>query len=170
MNTPVLSSTFLLTILLMVGLFFFIRASIKERIEEIQIITEETKESLLEKLRVYFDRRAYKVIESESDRLIFEGFVRPSWFLAIFLSVLAAIGFLCLALVLTYLFPKIGIFAIALTIVAPLAGYFYWKGAARTEKVSIKIETEATDKNRILVQGHRDELIQLKRAFPFATQ
>ncbi|MGK7924600.1 MAG: cofactor assembly of complex C subunit B [Spirulina sp.] len=170
MNTSVLSSTFLLTLLLMVGLFFFIRASIKERIEEIQIITEETQESVFEKLQTYFDRRAYQVIESDSDRLTFEGFVRPSWFLAIFLSILAAIGLLCLALVLTYLIPALGNISIALVIVAPLAGYFYWKGAGRVEKVSIKIETEETHKNRVLVQGHRDELIQLKRAFPFATQ
>ncbi|MBP0020153.1 MAG: cofactor assembly of complex C subunit B [Cyanobacteria bacterium SBLK] len=169
MNSPVLSSTFLLTLLLMVGLFFFIRASVKERIEEIQLITEETKESLFNQLQGYFDSRAYKVTESESDRLIFEGFVRPSWFLAIFLSVLAAIGLLCLALVLTYLLPAIGYFSIALIIFSPLAGYFYWQGAGRIEKVSIKIEAEATNKNRVLVQGHRDELIQLKRAFPFAT-
>lgn len=170
MTNSVLSSTFLLTLLLMVGLFFFIRASIKERIEEIQIITIETKESLLEKLQAYFDRRAYKVTESESDRLTFEGFVRPSWFLAIFLSALAAIGLLCLALVITYLLPAIGKFSLALIIISPLAGYFYWKGAGRIEKVSIKIETEETDKNRVLIQGHRDELIQLKRAVPFATQ
>ncbi|WP_204103935.1 MULTISPECIES: cofactor assembly of complex C subunit B [Spirulina sp. CCY15215] len=170
MNTAVLSSTFFLTLLLAIGLFFFIRASVKERIEEIQLFTEETRESLLEKLQTYFDRRAYKVTASESDRLTFEGFVRPSWFLAIFLSVLAAIGLLSLALVFAYLFPAIGNFFIGLVIIAPLAGYFYWKGAGRVEQVLIKIETEATNKNRILVRGHRDELIQLKRTFPFATQ
>ena len=170
MNSPVLSSTLFLTLLLTIGLFFFIRASIKERIEEIQLITEENKESLASQLQTYFDNRAYKVTESDSDRLIFEGFVRPSWFLAIFLSILAAIGLLCLALVVTYLVPAIGYFSSALAIFSPLAGYFYWKGAGRVEKVSIKIETEEMNKNRVLVQGHRDELIQLKRAFPFATQ
>ena len=88
MNTPVLSSTFFLTLLLMVGLFFFIRASVKVRTEQVLLISEVPKTSLLEQLKDYFKQRAYNVTSSDAaqDTMTFEGLVRPSWFLAIFLS------------------------------------------------------------------------------------
>ncbi|MEQ8754914.1 MAG: cofactor assembly of complex C subunit B, partial [Coleofasciculus sp. G1-WW12-02] len=41
MSTPILSSTFLLTLLLAVGLFFFIRASVKDRTQKVQLIAQE---------------------------------------------------------------------------------------------------------------------------------
>jgi hypothetical protein len=61
MDTPVLSSTFFLTLLLMVGLFFFIRGSVKERIEQRVYLTSTSDDQLLEQLRDYFDRRSYQV-------------------------------------------------------------------------------------------------------------
>jgi uncharacterized membrane protein len=108
-NTAVLSSTFLLTLLLAVGLLFFIRASVKDRIQQVQLIAEEPEESLLSRLQQYFDQRAYRVaaVDAATNQVIFQGFVRPSWFLAIFLTVLAACGILCLSLVLSMLYPTV---------------------------------------------------------------
>ncbi|HSF73309.1 MAG TPA: cofactor assembly of complex C subunit B, partial [Microcoleus sp.] len=47
MNTAVLPSTFVLTLLLAVGLFFFIKASVKDRIEQVKLASESAQESLL---------------------------------------------------------------------------------------------------------------------------
>ena len=105
MDTTILSSTFLLTLLLAVGLFFFIRASVKDRTQQVQLIASEPEESLLARLQHYFEQRAYRVadVDAATRQVIFQGFVRPSWFLAIFLTVLAACGILCLSLVLSFL-------------------------------------------------------------------
>jgi hypothetical protein len=169
-NTAVLSSTFLLTLLLAVGLLFFIRASVKDRIQQVQLIAEEPEESLLSRLQQYFDQRAYRVaaVDAATNQVIFQGFVRPSWFLAIFLTVLAACGILCLSLVLSMLYPTFASFFLALVLLAPSAGIFYWKKAGRSEQVSLKVEAgptqETTRQSLITVTAHRDELAQLQQA------
>ncbi|NJN23955.1 MAG: cofactor assembly of complex C subunit B [Acaryochloridaceae cyanobacterium RL_2_7] len=48
----VLPSTLLLTLLLMVGLFFFIRASTKDRTELMEWVTEDAGESVLKSSRI----------------------------------------------------------------------------------------------------------------------
>ncbi|NEQ63648.1 MAG: cofactor assembly of complex C subunit B, partial [Moorea sp. SIO4A1] len=103
MNTTILASTLWLTLLLAVGLFFFIRASVKDRIQQVKLASPETEESLLNQLKQYFYQRAYQVaaVDAATNQVTFQGIVRPSWFLAIFLTVLAACGILCLSLVLS---------------------------------------------------------------------
>ena len=170
MNTTVLSSTFLLTLLLAVGLFFFIRASAKDRTQQVQLITEQPEESLLAQLQQYFDNRAYHVaaVDAAQNQVTFQGFVRPSWFLAIFLSLLAFCGFLCLALVLAMLFPNLAKVFLGLVLLSPAAGVFYWKKAGRKEQVSLKVEALASEatgtKSLITVTAHRDELAALQEA------
>jgi hypothetical protein len=168
-NTPILSSTFMLTLLLMVGLFFFIRASVKDRTQQIELVAEESEESLLEQLEIYFRDRAYRLaaVDAEKERVIFEGMVRPSWFLAIFLSVLAAFGLLCFALVLSYLYPALTNGFLFLVALAPAAGVFYWKGAKKLEKVAIGFHSLDGQKPKTvaIVTAHRDELAQLQQAF-----
>ncbi|MEM8778734.1 MAG: cofactor assembly of complex C subunit B, partial [Cyanobacteria bacterium P01_G01_bin.49] len=84
MNTSILPSTFFLTLLLMVGLFFFIRASVKERTQQVKLMAQMSKTSILDQLQTYFNQRAYTMtsVDSEEEKIIFEGFVQPSWFLA----------------------------------------------------------------------------------------
>lgn len=187
MQTPILSSTFFLTVLLLIGLVFFIRASTKDRIEVAQLITHHEQEHVLEQLQRYFSERAYRLVEADPNRdlVTFEGFVRPSWFLAIFLSALAAVGLLCLSLVLTYLFPETSPALLAVVLLSPGAGVFYWKRSARLEQVSLRVEalgesslkydqsvasnadaddSSASAKTGILVRGHRDELTELQRS------
>lgn len=170
MNTAILSSTFLLTLLLAVGLFFFIRASVKDRIQQVQLIAEEPEESLLTRLQYYFDQRAYRVaaVDAATNQIIFQGFVRPSWFLAIFLTVLAACGILCLSLVLSMLYPSFGTVFLGLVLLAPGAGVFYWKKAGRSEQVFLKVEAVPTQesgiRSLITVTAHRDELAELQQA------
>ena len=174
MNTTILSSTFLLTILLSVGLFFFIKASVKDRTEVVELVSKQPQESLMAQLQQYFTQRAYRVaaVDAGLNQVIFQGFVRPSWFLAIFLSLLAAVGLFCLVLVLSFLFPQTAGVFFGLELLAPLAGLFYWQKAGRTEQVSLKFEDAQSQDtqapaSRITVTGHRDELASLKMAFRF---
>ncbi|MEH2326564.1 MAG: cofactor assembly of complex C subunit B [Nostoc sp.] len=168
MDTAILPSTFLLTLLLSVGLFFFIRASTKDRIETAQLVSEQDEAALMSQLKEYFRSRSYRVVEvdREQNKVIFEGNVRPSWFLAIFLTLLAASGIVCLSLVVYLLFPNLSTFVLPMVLLSPLSGLFYWKKSGRLEKVSLKVETtqsEQTSSSKITVVAHRDELYELQR-------
>jgi Cofactor assembly of complex C subunit B len=117
---------------------------------------------LLPRLEAYFADRAYRIasVDPATEIVTFEGLVRPSVFLTVLLTGLAAIGALSLALVLSMLLPAIGNLFLALLIVAPLAGWFYWVGSSRTEQVRLKVETSAAapSSTSIRISGHRDEL------------
>jgi len=171
MTSSVLISTFLLTVLLAVGLFFFIRASIKDRTQTAKLISEKSQDSVLLQLQQYFTNRSYQVTQTNDERsqVLLEGFVRPSVFLAGFLTVLAAIGFLCLALVLSVVFPPFTLIWMGIILFAPLAGVFYWRGAGRPEKVLLKIEPNSIgidgSVSVVTVTAHRDELSALQRVF-----
>ncbi|KPQ37036.1 MAG: Protein of unknown function (DUF3529) [Phormidesmis priestleyi Ana] len=108
------------------------------------------------------------------------GMVSPSVFLAVFLSVLAAVGFTCLSLVVATLFPSWGGWLLALVAASPLAGVFYWKKSNRPETVIFRVDAldmpsgsdgvqtpPNTQKwcSKLTVKGHRDELADLERAF-----
>ncbi|MGB7441485.1 MAG: cofactor assembly of complex C subunit B [Coleofasciculaceae cyanobacterium] len=169
MNTATLPSIFLITLLLAVGLFFFIRASVKDRTEQVKLLATEPEESLVRRLQEYFDQRAYRVttVDSSVRQVTFQGYVRPSWFLAIFLTLLAACGIMCLSLVLSLLYPRLTSVFLGLVLLAPAAGVFYWQKAGRTEQVSLKVEElptqEAGIHSLVTVTGHRDELTQLRQ-------
>jgi Cofactor assembly of complex C subunit B len=173
-NTSTLASTLFLTVLMLIGLFFFIRASTKDRIEVARLVTEQPESSLLEQLQQYFVDRAYRIVavDATQNQVTFEGFVRPSVFLAIFLSVLAAAGTLCLSLVLSLLLPRWSQIFPGLALLSPAAGIFYWKKSARPEQVSLRIETRQLSNSKqgdrpaqsiLTVTAHRDELAELQR-------
>ncbi|BAY23034.1 hypothetical protein NIES2100_27980 [Calothrix sp. NIES-2100] len=169
MDTAILPSTFLLTLLLSVGLFFFIRASTKERTKTAQLISEEDEATLMPQLKEYFRGRSYRVaaVDREQNQVTFEGFVKPSWFLAVFLTLLAFTGLICLSLVLSMLFPSLSTIFLGLLLLSPMSGIYYWKKAGRLEKVSLKMETilnQQHSSSKITVTAHRDELIELQKA------
>jgi len=170
MDTTVLSSTFTIALLMAIGLFFFIKASVKERIEQIKFASPRAQESLLTQLQEYFASRAYRVaaVDAPNYQVTFEGFVRPSWFLAIFLTLLSAGGTLSLGLLLGMLVPQPGQIFLALVLLSPLAGIFYWKKAGRFEQVSLKLESVAESgsqtKSVVTVRAHRDELAAMEKA------
>lgn len=134
-----------------------------------QWMIAEPEDSFLGKLQAYFLERAYRVsrVEPEHHQIIFEGIVRPSAFLAIFLTSLAAIGILCLTLVLSMLFPTWSRAFVGLVVLAPIAGIFYWKKAGRQEQVFLRIETitqsNQSTQTKLTVTAHRDELAELQR-------
>jgi hypothetical protein len=162
MNNPVLTSTFILTILLAIGLFFFIRASTKDRIEQTTLESSDSEAVLLPQIDAYFTDRAYKIasVDRDTEIVTFEGIVRPSIFLTVLLTGLAAVGAMCLALVLSMVLPDAGQVLFGLLLVAPLAGWFYWQGSSRTEQVRLKVQSpgDPPATTTIKISGHRDEL------------
>ena len=168
MNSTILASTLLLTLLSCVGLFFFIRASTKDRTQQVKFVSDSSETSLMTQLQQYMQQRSYQVtrVDAENNSVTFEGFVRPSVFLAIFLSILAAVGFLCLALVWSILFPSWSLVFLSLVFLSPAAGIFYWKKAARNEQVSLKLENTSSDRqqSQVTVIAHRDEVIEMARS------
>ena len=156
----------------MIGLPFFIRASIKDRTEQIQLPTSESEEVFLPKLQSYFLDRAYRVaaLDKEKNQVTFEGFVQPSVFLAIFLSLIAGLGLFCLILILCFFYPALSRFFWLLLSFAPLAGVFYWRKAGRLEKVLLSVEPNmglSNHKNIIKLTGHRDELRLIQQTISF---
>jgi hypothetical protein len=163
-NLPIISSTFFLTLLMMIGLFFFIRASVKDRTREIQLFPTESEDVLLKKLQEYFEARAYQLtaVDKENKQVTFRGFVQPSLFLAVLLTLLAVVGLSCLALVLLLLFPQVKNLFWLLVLLAPLAGIFYWRKAGRWEEILLQVIAKTDSSNLVRVTAHRDELIQLQ--------
>lgn len=174
MTQPVIASTLLLTVLLMIGLLFFIRASVKDRTQEVRLLSDRSEDSLLSQLRSYFGQRSYRVatIDATHNQVTFEGEVRPSVFLAVFLSLLASIGVLCFVLVLSMVLPDWSNFWFGLLLLSPLAGVFYWKGAGRVEQVLLRVEPspDAASKSVIIVKAHRDELAELQRSLELKSE
>ncbi len=170
---------------MVIGLVFFIRASTKDRIEVAQFGSTQSAEPLQQAVMDYFQSRAYRQIEptledakgkkqpvvaalKDDAAVTVAGLVSPSWFMAVFLSTLAAVGFACLALVMATLFPGWGWVMFGLVAASPLAGVFYWRKSSRPEKVVFRVETEteATEDfvSKLTVKGHRDELAELRNA------
>ena len=168
MNIITLPSTLILSLLLAVGLFFFVRASTKERLQSLELIGKQDENTLINQLQEYFQARSYRVaaVDRKQNQVIFEGFVKPSWFLAIFLSTLSAIGILCLSLVMSSLFPKLIWLFFGMIVLSPMSGIFYWKKAGKLEKVMLKLSTQDNKpyySSKITVIAHRDELIELQK-------
>jgi hypothetical protein len=171
MDTAILPSTFVLTLLLAVGLFFFIRASTKDRTETVKLLSDQEEAVFMPQLQEYFRSRSYQVAEVDHERnqVTFEGFVKPSIFLAAFLTLLASVGLICLSLVFALMLPEFGNIFFGLVLFAPLSGLFYWQKAGRVEKVLLKLEPQANQQesfSKITVVAHRDELIELKKVLP----
>ncbi|MGD1943125.1 MAG: cofactor assembly of complex C subunit B [Leptolyngbyaceae cyanobacterium] len=161
-----------LTVVLAIGLVFFIRASTKDRFDKESYSTEMDDIALLETLQQYFANRAYQVTAAnpESGSISLKGKVGASIFMAIFLGSLAGIGFACLALVLAIAYPQLGYWPYGLLILSPLASWFYWRGSTRVEQVDFQVTSVGDSTTRGLeqsgaqlrVSAHRDELAVLE--------
>ncbi len=162
-----------MTVLTFIGLLFFIRASVKDRIKQIKFIPSESEEIVLSKLQKYFEQRSYQIVnvDTQQQTVTFQGFVRPSWFLTVLLTALAGLGLSCMALVLSSLYPSWSYWSWLLILaLAPIAGLFYWRNASRWEKIFLAVESEVDGADSIVVTAHRDELIQLQRNLSLPTK
>lgn len=169
MGDSVINSTLFLTVLMTIGQMFFIRASVKDRTETVRLSGQQPPELLLDQLKKYFTDRSYRVTTVDADRNLVNlvGNVRPSRFLAFYLSGLAFFGTLCLVLILNVIAPDWSTLWWIVLSLSPFAGVFYWKKAGRSESVSFLLEDSTSGDSDakvtvIKVQAHRDEVESLR--------
>ena len=162
-----LNSTLLLTILLGIGLFFFLRASSKDRTTIIEVSSSQQPLTVLDVLCEWLILRGWKQIGGDFDQriLIFKGQVVSSKSLAVFLGILGGFGSCALGLVITQLYPVLGWWPILLGLIGgPLSGMIYFKKSAREEKFELRLISNDNSEEMTLIRlrAHRDELISLE--------
>ena len=160
------SSILLLTILLAIGLVFFLRAASKDRTTVVDLSSPLPPLEVLDVLTNWLEERGWKRDGGDVDRQVlrFNGSVSSSQGLAIFLSILGGLGASCLGLVLSQLFPLLGYWPLLLSIVgAPIAGFVYQKRSKRIESLELRLLSSVEDIGSSLrVRAHRDELIAIE--------
>ena len=164
-----LNSTLVLTILLAIGLFFFLRASSKDRTTVVEITSSQKPVIVLDVMYEWLNLRGWKQTGGDFDQriLIFKGQVVSSRFLAIFLGLLGGFGSCALGLVIIQIYPTLGWWPILLGLIGgPLSGMIYFKNSAREEKFELRLISNSDDEERtsMRLRAHRDELISLENA------
>ncbi|MFS8894683.1 cofactor assembly of complex C subunit B [Synechococcus sp. O70.2] len=153
-------STLALTLLLGIGLFFFLRASGRDRSETRFYSSSRSLEEMGSLLRKHLEGRAYRLQFADAEGIAtFVGQARPSVGLAVFLTGLAGVGLACLALVLSLLEPSWRAWPWTLVLAAPWAGWYYWRRNYRLERLRLKLqEADPPPGSLLWVEGQRDEL------------
>ena len=161
-----LNSTLLLTILLAIGLFFFLRASSKDRTTTVEISSSQQPIKVLNSLYEWLNLRGWKQTGGDFEKriLIFKGQVVSSKFLAVFLGFLGGFGSFALGLVIIQLYPESGWWPFLSGFIGgPLSGIIYYKKSAREEKFELRlINEDDTNSTLMRLRAHRDELISLE--------
>ena len=162
-----LDSTLFLTILLGIGLFFFLRASSKDRTTVVEITSSQKPLEVLNVMCEWLNLRGWKQTGGDFDQriLIFKGQVVSSKLLAIFLSLLGGFGSCALGLVIIQIYPNLGWWPILFGLIGgPLSGMIYLKKSAREEKFELRLinKDNNTELTAIRLRAHRDELISLE--------
>lgn len=153
-------STLTLTALLAIGLFFFLRASGKDRVETRFYFSSRRLEEMGSALREHLQGRAYRLQATDAEGIAtFTGQAQPSAGLAAFLTGLAGLGLACLALVLHTLEPQWGGWPWMLMLTSPVAGWYYRRRNQRPEQIRLKLQAaDPAPGSQLWVEGHRDEL------------
>ena len=162
---PALGSTLLLTLLLAVGLVFFLRAASKDRTTVVEVRSSKPPLEVLPVMAEWLQQRGWLEEESNPERrlLRFRGQVQASGALALLLSLLGGVGAGCLALVLRQLLPQLHWWPLLLIALGPLAGLLYRRRAARDESVELRlISHDSATGSALRLRAHRDELIALE--------
>lgn len=158
-----------MTLLLSIGLFFFIRAASKDRTQQRRYdVVGRPMTDLAPALRQYFDHHQFRMeTQDDQGRATFVGTAQASEFLAVFLSCLAGLGLVCLVLVLQSILPQLGGIPWLLLVAAPLAGTLYRQRMQRQESLTVLL-TEWQQGSRLQLTGQRDELDRLEASVGLA--
>ena len=158
-------STLLLTVLLAVGLVFFLRAASKDRTTVVDVTSPQPPLAVLEGLSTWLEERGWSREGGDAQRQVlrFRGRVASSRPLAVLLSVLASTGAGCFGLVLRQLAPQLNWWPALLVGLGPLAGFVYSRRAARIEDLELRLLNNPPGGGSALrVRAHRDELIAME--------
>ena len=160
------SSTLFLTILLAIGLVFFLRAASKDRTTIVDVQSPLPPLEVLKGISFWLEERGWRKNGGnvEEQLLIFNGNVSSSLFLVIFLSCLGGLGSACLGLVLIQLYPSLSWWPLLLAAIgAPLAGIIYRRKSEREESLEVKLLTsDISEISIVRIKAHRDELIAIQ--------
>ncbi len=159
-------STLILTLLLAIGLAFFLRAASKDRTTVVEISSPLPAIDILNGISSWLEGRGWMAKGGNADKklLIFKGNVMASPYLAVFLSLLCSLGGACLGLVICQLYSYEDWWPLLLSIIGPFAGLFYRSKAARSESFEIRLISSDSNSQSILrIRAHRDELIALDK-------
>ncbi len=160
------SSTLFLTILLAIGLVFFLRAASKDRTTVVDVQSPLPPLEVLNGISIWLEERGWKKNGGNVDEklLVFNGSVASSPFLTIFLSCLGGLGAASLGLVLIQLYPFLSWWPLLLAAVgAPLTGIIYSNKSNREEFLELKlVSRETSDRSILRIRAHRDELIAIQ--------
>ncbi len=162
---PTRSSTLLLTLLLVVGLVFFLRAASKDRTTIVEVHSPRPAVEVLDGLSGWLTARGWHAEASDPERSVlrFAGTVKASLPLAALLSVLGGLGACCLGLVVRQTLPELGWWPLLLGLLGPAAGRIYLRRAERPETVELRLISGAgTPGSTLRLRAHRDELIALE--------
>jgi hypothetical protein len=163
---PTLGSTLLLTLLMAIGLVFFLRAASKDRTTVVEVHSPRPALEVLEGLTSWLSQRGWRTEDGDAERqlLRFSGQVQASSALALLLSLLGGVGAACLGLVLRQLLPMLGWWPLLLALVGPAAGLLYRRRAARPEELELRLLNSPDSPGSTLrLRAHRDELIAMER-------
>ncbi|MEB3235449.1 MAG: cofactor assembly of complex C subunit B [Cyanobacteriota bacterium] len=160
------SSTLLLTVLMAIGLGFFLRAASKDRTTVVEVHSPRPALEVLDGLTTWLTARGWRSESGDPAQqlLRFRGQVASSMPLALLLSLLGGVGAACLALVLRQLWPLLGWWPLLLALLGPGAGLLYRRRAERAETLELRL-IETTNRmggSSLRLRAHRDELIALE--------
>ena len=162
---PTLASTLLLTLLLAVGLVFFLRAASKDRTTVVDVHSPRPALEVLDGLSGWLSQRGWQREGGDADRKVlrFRGQVGSSTALALLLSLLGTVGAACLGLVLRQLLPSLEWWPLLLAGLGPLAGLIYRRRAERAEIFELRLlEEQGSSGSTLRLRAHRDELIAIE--------
>jgi hypothetical protein len=158
-------STLLLTLLLAIGLVFFLRAASKDRTTTVEVRSSKPALEVLGALSTWLEERGWQAEASDPERrsVLYRGQVTSSPLLTVLLSMLGGVGAGCLGLVWHQLLPALGWWPLLMALLGPLAGLIYRRRAARDETVELRLVShdQATG-SALKLRAHRDELIALE--------
>ena len=162
----VFPSVLILTILLAIGLVFFLRAASKDRTTIVDVHSPLPALQVLEGISDWLEERGWKRDGGDAINqvLCFNGSVASSLPLQILLTILGGFGSGSLGLVLKQLYPNLNWWPLLLIVLGgPLAGFVYRKRAARVESLEVKLVSFSDqDGSRLRLRAHRDELIAIE--------
>ncbi len=161
-----LASTLLLTVLLAIGLIFFLRAASKDRTTDVEVHSPLPPLEVLNGLSRWLEERGWHCEggDAEKQLLRFSGNVASSNGLAIFLTLLGGLGSGSLGLVLRQIYPGLEWWPLLLILIGgPAAGFVYSKRARREELLELRlVNSQVNDGSTLRIRAHRDELIAIE--------
>ena len=159
-------SVLLLTLLLAIGLVFFLRGASKDRTTVVDVHSSLPPLEVLNGVSAWLEERGWKRVGGDADRQVlrFQGSVASSASLAVLLSLFGGLGAACLGLVIRQLYPLLGWWPLLLAILGgPAAGVIYRQRATRIEFLELRLLTSSeVGSSTLRIRAHRDELIAME--------